>query len=48
MDQDLYDAAHGAVQVANALQHSLSTLITREWFAETDEDQEVQHDPRGA
>lgn len=49
MDRDLYDAAHGAVQVANALQHSLSTLITREWFDKAEEDQEVpQQDPRGA
>lgn len=41
MDWDLYEAVHGAVRVANALQHTLSSLITNEWLTEKQEEPEV-------
>lgn len=47
MDQNLYDAAHGAVQIANALQHTLSTLLTREWFETAQDQDEVPASQRG-
>lgn len=36
MDLKLLDEARHVVAVANALQHSLSTLITREWHDHED------------
>lgn len=38
MDLDLFVAVQRAVSAAHEVQHTLSTLITREWFDSASED----------